>query len=140
MGTGCGSGPRRRDHQAIVVSRAHERYFGDLVRDVPPGRLIVQPENRGTAPGVLYPLIHVTELAGDVPLAILPSDHYVSDDHAFMAYVPAAVEVVRLHPDLVVLLGIEPARPETAYGGSVRPRRRGRWTGTRGSGPRGWTA
>lgn len=106
----------RFDRQAIVVSRAHEVYFAHLVREVPPGRLVIQPENRGTAPGIVYPLLHITGLAGDVPVAILPSDHYVSDDHAFMAYVGAALDVVRVRPELIVLLGIEPTQPETEYG------------------------
>jgi mannose-1-phosphate guanylyltransferase len=106
----------RFDHQMVVVSRSHEPYFHDLHREVPPGRLVVQPENRGTAPGMVYPLLHVMELAGDVPLAILPSDHYVSDDAAFMAYVRAAVDVVRVCRERIVLLGIEATRPETEYG------------------------
>jgi mannose-1-phosphate guanylyltransferase len=106
----------RFDHQMIVVSRAHEPYFHQLHGEVPPGRLVVQPENRGTAAGIVYPLLQITELAGDVPVAILPSDHYVSDDAAFMAYVLAAVDVVRVRRELIVLLGIEPTRSETEYG------------------------
>jgi mannose-1-phosphate guanylyltransferase len=106
----------RFDHQAVVVSRAHERFFEPLVRELPPGRLVIQPENRGTTAGIVYPLLHIMELAGDVPVVVLPSDHYVSDDVAFMAYARAAVDVVGLRPDLVVLLGIEPTRPEIEYG------------------------
>ncbi len=106
----------RFDHQAIIVSRAHLPYCEGLAREVPPGRLIVQPENRGTAAGIVYPLLHIAELAGNVPVAILPSDHYVSDDRAFMAYVRAAIDLVHARPDLIVLLGIEPEWPETEYG------------------------
>jgi mannose-1-phosphate guanylyltransferase len=106
----------RFDHQAIAVTAPHAPYYRPLVHDLPPGRLVVQPENRGTAPAILYSLLHVTQLAGDVPLAILPSDHYVSDDLAFMGYVRSAVDVVRRRPDLVVLLGLEPTRPEVEYG------------------------
>src|SRR5205085_9208471 len=46
----------RFDHQAIVVTRAHEPYFHDLVPDVPAGRLVIQPDNRGTGPGIVYSL------------------------------------------------------------------------------------
>jgi mannose-1-phosphate guanylyltransferase len=106
----------RFDHQAVVVTAAHEPYYRHLHRELPPGRLVVQPQNRGTAPGILYALLQVTALAGDVPIAILPSDHYVSDDLAFMAYVGAAVDVVRQVPDRVVLLGVEATYPEVEYG------------------------
>lgn len=106
----------RFDQQAIVVTRAHEPYYRDLARELSPGRLIVQPKNRGTAPGIVYPLLRVMELAGDVPLAIMPSDHYVSDEAAFMSYVDAAIEIAHVRRDLVTLLGIEPSLPETEYG------------------------
>jgi mannose-1-phosphate guanylyltransferase len=106
----------RFDRQTIVVTRAHEPYYHALLRELPPGRLVVQPDNRGTAPGIVYPLLHVMDLAGDVPLVVLPSDHYVSDDAAFMAYVAAALDAVRVRPELVLLLGIEPTEPEPEYG------------------------
>jgi mannose-1-phosphate guanylyltransferase len=106
----------RFDHQVVVVSRPHEPYYRYLVPELAPGRLVVQPANRGTALGILYPLLRINDLAGDVPLAICPSDHYVGDDHAFMGYVERAGEVVRQRPDLVVLLGVEAQRPETEYG------------------------
>jgi mannose-1-phosphate guanylyltransferase len=56
------------------------------------------------------------DLAGDVPLAVVPCDHHVSDDAAFIGYVAAAIDVVRARRDLIVLLGIEPTHAETEYG------------------------
>ena len=106
----------RFDHQMIVVSHAHLPYCESLLREVPPGRLIVQPENRGTTAGIIYPLLHIAELGGNVPVAVLPSDHYVSDDQAFMGYVRAAVDVVHKRRDAIVLLGVDAKGPETEYG------------------------
>jgi len=65
---------------------------------------------------VLYPLLRIRQLAGDVPVAIFPSDHYVSDDGAFVTAVRHAVAVARERPESVVLLGIEATAPETEYG------------------------
>jgi mannose-1-phosphate guanylyltransferase len=78
--------------------------------------VVAQPEGRGTAPAILYGLLRVAATAPMATVAVLPSDHYVSDDAAFMAHVDAAFEVVRARPDLVVLLGIAPDGPETGYG------------------------
>ena len=47
---------------------------------------------------------------------ILPSDHWFSDEAAFVQHVRAAVGVVEAHPTLVVLLGTAPTRPEQDYG------------------------
>src|SRR5438105_2860772 len=58
----------RFDHQAVVVTRAHEEYYRPLLADLAPGRLVAQPDNRGTAAGLLYPLLRIGDLAGDAPL------------------------------------------------------------------------
>jgi mannose-1-phosphate guanylyltransferase len=47
---------------------------------------------------------------------MLPSDHYVADDEAFMARVEGALETVEARPESVVRLGIAPERPEVEYG------------------------
>jgi len=106
----------RFDHQTIVVTRPHEPYYRGLLGELPPDRLVIQPENRGTAPAIVYAVLRVMGLAGDVPLVVMPSDHHVSDDVTFMAHVAAAFDIVRARPDLVVLLGVEPTHPETEYG------------------------
>jgi mannose-1-phosphate guanylyltransferase len=104
------------DRQVVVVTRTHEAYYRPFVTDLAPGRLVAQPCNRGTGPGLLYPLLRIAELAGNVPVAVLPSDHFVDDDLAFMSTVKGAVDSVRARPDIVVLLGIEAASAETDYG------------------------
>jgi mannose-1-phosphate guanylyltransferase len=106
----------RLDHQVIVVSRPHEPYFAPIARELAPDRLVVQPSNAGTAPGILYPLLRIRQLGGNVPVAIFPSDHYVSDDSVFVGAVAHAVEVVRQRADVVVLMGVEASGPETEYG------------------------
>jgi len=106
----------RFDHQAIVVTRPHEKYYRPLVPDLAPDRLVVQPDNRGTGPGLLYPLLRIADLAGDVPVALFPSDHFVDDDSAFVAAAASAVTALNSRPDLVILLGVEADTPETEYG------------------------
>ncbi|PYN96360.1 MAG: hypothetical protein DMD91_21855 [Candidatus Rokuibacteriota bacterium] len=99
-----------------VVTRHHERFYVPALADTPPRSTVAQPENRGTAPAVLYALTRLGAIAPADPVVVLPSDHHVSDDEAFMARVEGALEAVRARPDLVVLLGIAPDRPEVEYG------------------------
>lgn len=61
------------------------RPYRDLAQELAPDRLVVQPSNVGTGPGVLYPLLRIQRLAGNVLVAIFPSDHYVSAAAAFIA-------------------------------------------------------
>src|SRR4029453_6469523 len=106
----------RFDHQAIVVTRSHEAYYAPLVRDLAPGRLVETRGNGGTAAGLLCPLLRIADLAGDVPVAVFPSDHFVDDDRAFVAAAAEALDAVQARPGLGVLPGIEPDTPETEYG------------------------
>jgi len=104
------------DRLFSVVTCKHERFYRPELDDAAPGTVVVQPEARGTAPAILYALHRVAAVAPESPIVILPSDHYVSDDDAFMARVESALEAARALPGTVILLGIEPDRPETEYG------------------------
>jgi mannose-1-phosphate guanylyltransferase len=106
----------RGDRQVIVVTQHHEPHYQYLRGELAPGRLVVQPANRGTGPGIVYPLLRIFELAGNVPVAVLPSDHYVADDSAFMGYVARALGGLDAVPDALILLGVEPTYGETEYG------------------------
>jgi mannose-1-phosphate guanylyltransferase len=92
------------------------RRRAELLEKLPPGRAIIQPQSRGTAPAILYGVLRI---AAEDPLGmvvILPSDHYVADDVAFMQHVATACQAVDERPEIVVLLGIEPRSPEPEYG------------------------
>jgi mannose-1-phosphate guanylyltransferase len=99
-----------------VVTRHHERFYLPALADAPPCSIIAQPENRGTAPAVLYAVSRLAAIAPADPVVMLPSDHHVSDDAAFMAPVECALEAVGARPEIVALLGIAPDRPEVEYG------------------------
>jgi mannose-1-phosphate guanylyltransferase len=98
------------------VTRRHEDYYQPALSGVPRRNIVVQPDNRGTAPAILYALMRLQATMTSAATVILPSDHYVSDDAAFMARVASAVDFVTQRPDLVVLLGMSPDRAETEYG------------------------
>jgi len=106
----------RRDRQLVVVTRAHAPYYADLTHELLPGRLVVQPQNRGTAPAIMLAALALRGLAGDAPMVVLPSDHDVTDDVAFMAAVAEAAGVAAARPDVLILLGIEARSAETEYG------------------------
>jgi len=106
----------RGDHQVVAVTRSHEPHYQYLRAELAPGCLVVQPSNRGTGPGIVYSLLRILELTGNVPVAILPSDHYVADDSEFMGYVARALSSLNGVPYALVLLGVEATHGETDYG------------------------
>ena len=106
----------RPNRTLVALTRVHERYYGPLVAGRPVRSLVVQPENRGTAPAILYGAMRIARSAPLGAVAVVPTDHYVSDDARFMSHVATAFDAVSRRPELVVLLGIVPESAETEYG------------------------
>jgi mannose-1-phosphate guanylyltransferase len=106
----------RESNIFFSLTRKHEAFYERPLWNVPEQNLIVQPENKGTAPAILYSLMRLARISPNATVAFFPSDHYFSDNEAFMDHVNSAYNAADLNPDSVVLLGIEPQKPETAYG------------------------
>jgi mannose-1-phosphate guanylyltransferase len=103
------------DRILTAVTRSHERFYKPILAGVLPRNLVIQPQNRGTAPAILYALLRLADLAPDAQVALFPCDHFVDDDREFMRHVELAFDAVSYRPELAVL-GIAADRPETSYG------------------------
>ena len=99
-----------------VVTRTHEVFYKSLLRDVPSDRLLVQPENKGTAPAILLSLLRIAQLSPNAIVAFFPSDHFFADDVQFMSHIDSAFAASKKRPELITLLGIKPDKPEVEYG------------------------
>jgi mannose-1-phosphate guanylyltransferase len=104
-----------RSRTVVVVNTEHLPHVAasDITGSVP--GLIVQPEDRGTAAGVLLALTPVLERAPESVVMITPSDHGVLDDLTYRSRILEAVRAARERDD-VVLFGVEPTQPHTDYG------------------------
>jgi mannose-1-phosphate guanylyltransferase len=100
----------------VVVDPKHGDLIKDQLKDHPPARVIFQPANRETAPGVLLPLANIFKNNPESTVAIFPADHFVLEEDRFMEHVRLATEAVKLLPEQTILLGIQPDAPEPEYG------------------------
>ena len=98
------------------LTAKHSRYFERALWNVRPDQKVIQPENRGTAPAILFSLMRLVSHSPDATIAFFPSDHYFSDDESFMTNVESAFEGAERNPDAIILLGIEPEKAEPSYG------------------------
>lgn len=98
------------------LTQKHEFYYRMLLSNVKKSNLVVQSENKGTAPAILYALMRIATQNPDATVAFFPSDHYFSDDEALMNQVEKAFETTEQQPKSIILLGIEPDKAETSYG------------------------
>lgn len=103
--------------EKIYISTA-QKYVG-LVREQLPGvgqaQLIVEPEQRDTAPGIALAALYFLNRGYDEVFVTIPSDHHISDDEALGFAVRKAGEAAE-EDGAIVTLGIKPTRPETGYG------------------------
>jgi mannose-1-phosphate guanylyltransferase len=104
------------EHTFIVVTQKHRRFYRSTAREISPQLLLEQPNNKGTAPAILYALLRVAAKSPKAVVALFPSDHFFADDDEFMAHVDVAFDAVRAQPQTVTLLGITPTSPEREYG------------------------
>ena len=103
------------DRILYSLTRAHENYYLRDLEDRPSQR-IVQPCNKGTAPAILFTLLHIAQMDPDAVVAILPCDHYYSLENVFTAALASAFAIAETRRGSIVLLGAEPKAPEVEYG------------------------
>jgi mannose-1-phosphate guanylyltransferase len=99
-----------------VVTRTHERFYKNYSNDHPNNGLLVQPENKGTAPAILLSLIRIAQLSPEAVVAFFPSDHHFTNEARFMSDVALGFDFVEAHASMITLLGIKPDRCEVEYG------------------------
>ncbi|MEK6711862.1 MAG: sugar phosphate nucleotidyltransferase [Nitrospinota bacterium] len=99
----------------IIGSAAHRRLIRETLPDIPPNRIILEPEGRNTAPclGLAAHLIESWE-PGAV-MAAFPADHRIGRP-AVLRRLARAGAALAERRDAIVTLGIPPQWPETGYG------------------------
>ena len=108
-----------------IVAAQHRRWWDGQLADLDPANVIVQPQNRGTAIGMLLPLIHILERDPDARIVVLPSDHHVRDE----ARLARALRYAAAPPPgewaEILLLGLEPTMADSQLGYIVPQRQVG---------------
>jgi hypothetical protein len=95
------------DRTVIVVTEAQREYVSQWPAVWRRGRVVFQPEDRGTAASVLFGLVTVLTTDPNAVVLITPSDHGAANSDVFRSRILDAVAHVKLHGG-VVLFGIEP--------------------------------
>jgi mannose-1-phosphate guanylyltransferase len=82
---------------------------------VPEPQVIREPAARNTAPAAGLAAFLIERLHPDAVIGIFPADHVITDEAAFVATIRRAIGLAAAGDNMVVL-GIEPTRPEVGYG------------------------
>ncbi len=82
--------------------------------ELPIDNILVEPTGRNTAPCIGLAAMVLWKRDPQAVMAVLPSDHFVSNEDGFRRTLADALQVAQ--SGHVVTLGIKPTHPETGYG------------------------
>jgi len=101
----------------LIVGNAEHRFLAlEQMREmrVEPAAVILEPVGRNTAPALTLAALAAREGGADPVLVVSPADQTVTDRPAFTTALRAAVHGAA--NGAIVILGVTPTSPETAYG------------------------
>ncbi|WP_334007780.1 mannose-1-phosphate guanylyltransferase/mannose-6-phosphate isomerase [Burkholderia orbicola] len=101
----------------IVVSNTEQRFIiSEQLRAVgiTPSSVILEPVGRNTAPAIAIAALVALQSAPDALLMVLPSDHIILNEQAFIKAARTAAKIAA--DNHLVTFGIKPDSPHTGYG------------------------
>jgi len=99
----------------VVTNLRQKRLIAQQLPDLSDSNYILEPSPRNTAPCIGLAAFAIRRIDPQAVMIVLPSDHLVRDESAFIQAIRTAVEVAR-QTDGLVTFGIPPTRIETGYG------------------------
>jgi len=99
-----------------AVAAQHRCWWETPLQTIPEENIIIQPQNRGTAHGILLSLLHVLTRDPNANVVFLPADHYLLDEEIMASALRRAAALAAARTDSVYLLGIEPNEPDPELG------------------------
>ncbi|HEY7727570.1 MAG TPA: sugar phosphate nucleotidyltransferase [Candidatus Eisenbacteria bacterium] len=104
------------DHIVPIVAAHHAEWWEGELSEFPVDNVVVQPENKGTAPGILLPLLTILRRWRRPAVAIFPTDHHVDQEHVLRNAVERAYSVLDPRDERIILLGMRPEGPADGLG------------------------
>jgi mannose-1-phosphate guanylyltransferase len=104
------------ERTCAIVAKQHMRHWRKELRSLPAENIIVQPQNRGTANGVLLCVLSILERDPLARIVFLPADHFVLDESALERSLRELTTSLAHNPDGITLIGIIPEEPDPELG------------------------
>ena len=104
------------ERTVTVIARSHESEAWSQLDGRVCGKVLVQPKNCGTGPGIFLPLTYIRAKEGNGTVVIYPSDHFIYPEDRFLEIVELAGWIVERMPHRPILLGAPADQLEVEYG------------------------
>ena len=105
----------KKDNIYVVTNQDYlDKIRGEL-SDVNSENIFTEPENKETATCIGLSAIKLLKKDNDAVMVVLPSDHHIEGQKAYLDTLSEAIEIANRRRGIVTI-GINPTRPETGYG------------------------
>ncbi|MDR4494127.1 MAG: hypothetical protein MRJ99_06760 [Nitrospirales bacterium] len=104
------------ERTVTVIARNHEPEAWAQLDGRACGKVLVQPKNCDTGPGIFLPLTYIREKDPIGTVVIYPSDHFVYPEHRFLELIERAAWMAEWVTNCPILLAAPPDRLELEYG------------------------
>jgi mannose-1-phosphate guanylyltransferase len=99
----------------VITNEFLAQEIADQLSGIPRNQIIEEPVARNTAPACGLAAFLIERQNPDAVLGVFPSDHVIADEPRFLKALQKGIGLAAAG-DNIVVLGIEPTRPETGYG------------------------
>lgn len=99
----------------MVTNKSHVQNINDQLPEIDLKNILIEPMIKETAACIGYSAVKLLKQDKDAVMIVLPSDHYIQDEAAFIGTIKKGLEIVQ-NKNCLVTMGIKPTRAETAYG------------------------
>ncbi len=104
-----------RENFWVITNTDLRAAIARQLRTVPKQQIVAEPVGRNTAPAIGLAAFLLLRRDSDAVIGMFPSDHVIADEKRFRAAVARAARLA-LEDSAMVVMGIQPTRPETGYG------------------------
>lgn len=104
-----------RDKILLVTNSAYIPLIREQLPWIPEENILAEPARRNTAPCILWAVRHIAARDPQASMVVLPSDHLVLKETAFLEALSEGFDFVERESALLTL-GIKPTGPNTGYG------------------------
>ena len=103
------------DHVLIVTNKQYKNLVQEDLPELPSINILCEPSRNNTAPCIAFTALHLAAQDDNAVFAVLPSDHVIEKEKAYVDRLTEAFEAAEKE-EAIVTLGIQPTRPDTGYG------------------------
>ena len=100
----------------VVANKSQGRLVKKSFPKVLKDNLLLEKASRNTAPAIALAALELKKRDGDAIMAVLPADHYIGNQKAYLKTIKKGIDFIRKNPAAIVTIGLKPYFPATGYG------------------------